>query len=121
METDKLAELFRFLLLVGGLIYILTRSIILRFVRMYLGGLWLPLTALLYCPSCSGFWFGAAMCHLWPWRTGHLYGLEAAVVSCLLGSILAGIWDDTYVQAELTKLAEHFTKDGDDGSEKKAG
>lgn len=105
---EKLAELFRFVLVAAGLLYIINRSFIFGFVRMFLAKLggWF-FAALLYCPSCVGFWLGLALCRLWPWGL-EWYGLQSAFAVCALGSVCGVIWDDVLVQRELEVLRAHF-------------
>lgn len=78
--------LLRFLLLLSGLTYLLTRSAIFLPVRT------LPLpcffTVGLYCPACAGFWLGGALAALgyWPFPATFTWSapLEAAVCSVAL-------------------------------------
>lgn len=109
---DKLADLIRFCLLGTGLLYVLTRSQIFRWPRMFIarhGGL-LAL-ALVYCPPCSGFWLGLALVPLWPWHTS-LYGIDSAFALCSLGAWLSLQWDGTAVGAELDELGANLRAAG---------
>ncbi len=117
MET--MAELARFALFVLGWTYIFTRSSIFRGGRLLLCAFlksdtlagWL--TALIYCPACSGFWIGLLHYRQWPWPTD--VPLAAALCGCALGSFAAGLWHE--MDHELETLREIRTH----GSQKEEG
>lgn len=74
--------LAHYILLLTGLTYIVTQSAIFRSARMKIAS-WSPVwQALIYCPACAGFWLGAALVPLWPFKALIFAPLESAVGAC---------------------------------------
>ena len=84
-------DVLRFVLLLSGLTYLLTQSSLGMFVRAPLGNRNVWVAMLLYCPACSGFWFGFGLgaLGLWPFEAVLFAPLEAAVGSTAMMALWA--------------------------------
>lgn len=107
-------QLLYFTLIVAGVTYVLTQSLIARPYRRAvasLGGFW---AALVYCPPCTGFWVGLGFgfTELWPGPGRPLYAAIASMA-------LMALWKEWGPQ-ENTWALDHGDDD-DNPSEEENG
>jgi hypothetical protein len=76
-------QIFKFVTMHLGLVYILTQSVIARPARVFLAELHPQLEVLVYCSACAGFWIGMLLGVLGYWSSA----VEAAITGCCLGAV----------------------------------
>lgn len=112
---DELVALVRWALLLWGLVYIVTQSVIFRRVRMFFLRYTTMLGILLYCPSCTGFWVGALLSVYWPWQdAGMGVPYSNVLESALSGVACGGLWgvivnDGATFKNEVKRLTDRLS------------
>lgn len=104
---EKLIELLRFLLLVNGLAYIITRSVILQPIRLFIGGWHIFTAGLIYCPPCMSFWLGLVLglMGFWPWQPLLHTFWQGGVVACGAAAALSTFWgEESHIVNEINRL-----------------
>lgn len=97
----------RYVLLLWGVIYLVTSSVIFRPFRIALSR-HLTIAMLLYCPSCFGTWVGFALYKLLPWDSSVAW-LESGLVAMALGRVWSRLFgDNTAWEAEYPLIAERL-------------
>lgn len=87
IEASSFADILRWALVVLGCIYFVTEASIATPVRVRIAVVHPLLEALIYCPACSGFWLGLALCRFW----GPL-SFSAVIASGVSAMALGAIW-----------------------------
>lgn len=98
-ELAALVGLVPYTLLLWGLVYLVTASAIFAPVRMFVtwaGGVYAATG--IYCPACTGFWFGLALGALgaWPFMVLLWAPLDAAIASVALGALWTRIGPENH-------------------------
>ena len=95
-------DLAHYILMLTGLTYIVTQSLIFRIPRMKIAAWSLFWQSLIYCPACAGFWLGAALVPLWPFKALVFAPLESAVCACGL----MALWKEWGPQTDVWSLEQ---------------
>lgn len=99
--------MIHFALLVAGLTYLLTQSVIFTPYRVLVARGGASLEALVYCPACTGFWVGVLMHRLWDHPEVFFKPFEAGIGACAM----MAVWS-YYVPSNAWEIEQ-----GRDGSE----
>lgn len=119
------ALLLHWALVVGGLIYLISRSYIFGPLRSAIGRLSLQYASLvwrnwvrilIYCPACIGFWIGVCATPLWPYD-GFGRPLGSGIAAMLLGSLLAEYWSSALFEIEGEWWGDPPNREDDDDEE----
>ena len=109
-------DLLHYIFMLAGLTYLITQSVIFRVFRMQLAKAGSFGEALIYCPACTGFWLGAALTPLWPFKALVFAPLESAVGACGL----MALWQEWGPQVDVWQH-EQGNSENDDSLEEKDG
>jgi hypothetical protein len=80
--------ILHYMLLLLGLVYLITQSVIMAPLRKLLTRVPLLLT-LVYCPACTGFWVGVMLgsTGLWPFGEVLFIPIESGIGACAIGAL----------------------------------
>lgn len=83
-------DYFLWTLMLIGWVYLITEAAVFALVRVIISELGSYVEALIYCPSCMGFWVGAALAATGWWP--HNSGLWAIGESAIAAMAVANTW-----------------------------
>ena len=88
-----LLNLFRWTLLLIGIVYLITQADIVSVPRVWFAKKNVFFLSLIYCPACTGFWVGLVLgaTGLWPWEDDPLW--FAIACSSISAMAVAKTWD----------------------------
>jgi hypothetical protein len=77
-------ELLHYILLLTGVGYLITQSLIFRPLRKLVAKAGAVPAAFIYCPACTGFWIGLGLTPYWPFESSYIgSGIASAALMAL--------------------------------------
>jgi hypothetical protein len=92
-------QLINYILLLGGLVYLVTQAGITAPFRMMLAKRHMVLEMFIYCQACTGFWVGLALAY-----TGHWPFTGWPIESAVAGAALGALWKEWGCQTNVHKM-----------------